>query len=132
MANGGGGPTPPSEGFQFFLSWGVVEWILATTTTVGTGVALWVLRLAVRMEKQEDRLTNLQGELDKINLELKEMERKAEEDWRDLTEKLDALRDSLPDKTFVIQQLNYLQMRIDGMVDRKMNQVSQIVRESKG
>ena len=126
-------PTPPNDsGFSFMLTWGVVEWALSGMLAAGAGVAAWVWHLGRRTDKLEDLIQFYQLKLTGVEDDLREARKRSEEDRRELTKKFDELREALPDRQFILHQLNNLSMRLDGVMERKMTQITQVVREDRG
>lgn len=126
-------PTPPNgTGFSFILTWSVIEYALSGMLAAGTAVAMWVWHLGRRTDKLEDLVEFYQLKLGEMEDDLRDMKKRSEEDRKELTKKFDELREALPDRNFILHQLNNLSMRLDGVMDRKMTQITQVVRDAGG
>lgn len=103
-SNGG-----PPEGFSFFVTWGIIEWLITSIFAAGAAVAGWVWHLGGRIK-----------DLERENAAMKEEIKELEGLLRALTNRIDELREEIPSKQFVEGQLYLLQSRLDRMMDVKL------------
>ena len=101
-------PQPPT-GLNFFISWGILEWILATISAGLTALATWVFGLALKLNGLGVGTEVLEKQLNDAKLEI-----------RALKEQLDTMREELPSRSFIENQLHQLTTRIDRLIDSKL------------
>lgn len=130
--------TEPENGMNLFLSWGTVEWVLASIWSAGVGIAAWVWRLGSRTGHLEEVIETLRKRVEDMDKDIelnrrvtqqigsaldKKIEDKANEQNEQnqiLRDKLDSVREELPSRGFIEGQLNQQTARIDSLMNQKL------------
>lgn len=118
---------PPPEGVSFFVSWGVIDWLLTAIASAITAVIGWVWHLGGRIEALKVQLEESKQDRKAMRESIRALKVQAEEDTRQLeakveklADKLEEIREAIPSRTFIETQLNQLHGRIDRTMEVKL------------
>jgi hypothetical protein len=115
---------PDHDGYNLFLSSSVIEWALTGLVTGIFAVAGWVWRLGVQVDRLRAGHRATKEDIEAVKksaVELGErLDHKVDEEIKNLGAKIDRIRDELPSRQFIENQINNLVGRIDRVVDAKM------------
>lgn len=125
-------PPPPShEGYNLFVTWGMIEWALTGIVSAGMFVAGWVWRLALQVEDLKMTSKTLEQDMNVMRRTIREvgsqLDRKIEMEvtkvdgrMARIEDKMDEIREDLPSRAFIEGQLNNLSQRMDRSMDVKL------------
>ena len=102
---------PPESGIDFYLPWGLLEWMVGALVGVAVWSLTWVWRLSVRLSKLEYLVVENKKAIEdqaKVNAER----------YDKIMERLVEMHKELPSKFFIEAQLDALGRRLDAIADR--------------
>jgi hypothetical protein len=118
---------PPSDGLNFFLPWGLLEWVVTGIVGAAATVALWVWRLGARVGAAQDALDEVAKDMVKLEAKFEKLEMTMAERLLEAERAREALKDELlariadlPSRVFIESQMQQLTGRIDGLIDVKL------------
>ena len=124
-------PHNSSEGYNLFLSWGMIEWALTAIVSGGMFVAGWVWRLAIQVDELRLERDIMEKDIQVMRRTIREigsqLDRKIEMEMTKVDvrmarveDKMDEMRENLPSRAFIEGQLTGLSQRIDRSMDVKL------------
>lgn len=111
---------PPPEGVNFFVTWGIVEWMITSMAAAGAGVAGWVYHLGGRIEQLERENKLMKEAVKGLGVKIDDETERLESRVDRLVDKIDEIKEELPSRGFVEGQIGALVQRIDRMFDVKL------------
>jgi len=103
-----------SDGVLSFATyWGVVEWLLTGLISAVIGISTFAWRQATEVRTLKVRMDTVESWQTDHNEETHER-------VREINGKIEAIREGLPDKQFIIERINQLSDRIDRLIDAKL------------